>query len=144
QLARLSGLFAAIGAVKTSLGLIAATVVVYDRDGCEIPPHCRLHLGEVVPESSVARENNDRPLRARGLCSYPSRKRPTKVPGAAHIALCRCAQIVETTHPHSGMAGIDDDDGIVGHMLGQLATDARRMNRHRIRFKHWLVFGAPF
>ena len=63
--------------------------------------------------------------------------------GAAHVALRRRAQIIHAAHPHAGMAGIHDHNRIVGHVSAQFAADARRMDRHGVRFKHRLVLGVP-
>src|SRR5262249_23107562 len=63
QRAAALGLLAAIDAVEAALRLVAAAVVVHDRDRIDLPAHGGLDLGDVIPEASVARERNDRPLR---------------------------------------------------------------------------------
>src|SRR5262249_55328386 len=126
QFARLRGLLTAIGTVEAALGLVAAAVVVDDGDGRNIPAHSGLYFADVIPEAGVAGENDDGPLRTRGFRPDAGGKCPAQVPGAAHVALRRCAQIVHAAHPHSGVAGVNHDDGVVGHVLAQLAADARR------------------
>src|SRR5690606_21498881 len=62
QLARLGGLLAAIGAVEAALGLVAAGIVVHDRDARDLPAHRGLQVADVVPEAGVAGEDHHRTL----------------------------------------------------------------------------------
>src|SRR5579862_955384 len=89
QLARLLGLLAPIGAVEAAFRLIAAAVVVDDRDGVNLPAYRRLDLGHVVPEPRIAGERHDRPPRRRAFGAEPGWKCPAEVAGAAQIALPR-------------------------------------------------------
>src|SRR5579875_546276 len=87
QFARFLCLRSAIGAVETALALIAATVVVDDRDRRDVPAHGRLDLGDMIPEARVAGENHDRSFRAGRLGADPRRKGPTEMTGTAYITL---------------------------------------------------------
>ena len=64
--------------------------------------------------------------------------------GAAHIALTRLRQVEHTAHPHSGVAGVDDDDGVIRHKPGQLVTKPLRPHRRRVGKKRRPIFLPPF
>src|SRR6478752_3956894 len=83
QFPRFDGLLAAVGSIETAFRLIAATVVVDDRDRRKIPTHCGFHFRDVVPEAGVTGENNHRTLLAGSLGAYARGKCPAKMAGAA-------------------------------------------------------------
>src|SRR5262249_15751204 len=58
---RLLGWRPAIDAIEAALGLVAARIVIDHRDGVDAPARGGLDLGDVVPETGVARERDDRP-----------------------------------------------------------------------------------
>jgi hypothetical protein len=41
------------------------------------------------------------------------------------------------------VAGVDDHDRVVRHVLGEIAAHARRMDRHLIRGEQRVVFRVP-
>src|SRR5215470_924478 len=132
QSAAALGLGAAIDAVEAALALVAAAIVVNDRDGVDVPAYRGLDLADVIPESGIACECYHRPLRARAFGAEPSREGPAQVAGAAHIALARARQIVHAAHPHASMTGVDHHDRIIGHMLRELAAQPLRTDWHRV------------
>src|SRR5262249_31388686 len=138
------GLLAAIDAVEAALGLVAAGVVVDHRDAVDAPAHRGLHFADVVPEAGVTSEHHDRTLRGAALGAEAGRERPAQMPGAAHVALLRRAQIVHAAHPHAGMAGVGHHDGVVGHVLAQFGADALGPDRHRVGGEERRIFLAPF
>src|SRR5438105_1250585 len=112
QLARLLGLRAAIDPIETALGLVVARIVVDESDRVDTPARRGLDLGNVVPQSSVAGEGDHRSIRARTFCTESGRKRPAEMAGAAQVALARAGKIVHSAHPHPGVTGIHDHNGI--------------------------------
>src|SRR5262249_31882782 len=64
---RVLGLRPAIDAVEAALRLVAARIVVDHRDGVDAPARGGLDLGDVVPETRVAREGDHRPI---GTCAF--------------------------------------------------------------------------
>src|SRR5262249_46815621 len=143
QFARLLGLLAAIDAIEAALRLIAAGIVVDHRHGVDVPACRRLDFCDVIPEASIARESHDRPFGTSAFGAETGRKSPTQMPGTANIALPRRSEIEHPAHPHPGMAGIDDDDRIIGNMPGELAAKSLRPHRHCIRGERGLIFVAP-
>ena len=65
------------------------------------------------------------------------------MPRTAHITLVRRVQIEHATHPHAAMAGIGNDDGIVGQMRTQLLADAFGTHRHRVGLEQGVKLAAP-
>src|SRR3954469_6396381 len=93
------GLLAAVDAVEAALRLVAARVVVDERDGVQLPAHRGLELADVVPEARVAGESDHRAVGARGLGAEAGGEGPAEVAGASHVALLHRAQVVHAAHP---------------------------------------------
>ena len=74
----------------------------------------------------------------------PAGKRPAEMAGAAHVALRRAGEVVHAAHPHAGMAGVDHDDGVVGHVAGEFGADALGPDRHGVGGQRGMVLGVPF
>src|SRR5436190_4141008 len=89
QLLGLLGLRAAIDAVETALGLIAARIVVDHRDRIDAPARRRLDLRNVVPKPGIAGEGDHRPLGATAFCAETGGKGPAEMAGATDVALAR-------------------------------------------------------
>ena len=132
------GLLAAIDAVEAALRLIAAAVVVDHGHRIDVPARRGFDLGDVIPEAGIAGEGHDRPVRAGAFGAESGRERPAEMAGAAHIALPRRGQIEHAAHPHAGMAGVDDDDGVVRHVPRQFVAQPLRPDRHRVGFERGL------
>src|SRR5664280_1956365 len=143
QFARLFGRSAAVGAVETALRLVAAAIIVDDRDGVDIPANCRFDLGDVIPEPGIAGERHDRAIRTGTLRTEPCRKCPAEMAGAAQVPLIWALEIVHPAHPHSGVTGVDDNDGVVGRMLGELVAQPLWPDRNWIGCQGGLVFFPP-
>src|SRR5262249_20808067 len=118
------GLLTAIDTIEAALRLVAAAVVVDNRDRIDLPAHGSLDLGDVIPEAGVARERHHWPFRHRAFGAEAGRERPAEMAGTAHVALARAREIVHPAHPHAGVSGVDHHDGVVGHVPAELAAQA--------------------
>src|SRR5262249_43512988 len=73
-----SGWRPAIDAVDPALRLVAARIVVDHRHGVDAPAGGGLDLGDVVPETRVAREGDHRPIGTCAFCAEACRERPAE------------------------------------------------------------------
>src|SRR5262249_51840514 len=124
QLACLLGLLTSIGAVEAALGLVSAGVVIDDDHRVDLPADSGFDFADVIPEASVSREDDDRPVGASALRAEARWKSPAEVSGASYVVLGRRAQVVESAHPHPRVASVHDDDGIIRQVPGELAAYA--------------------
>src|SRR5262249_56034908 len=93
-------LCAAVNAVELALRLVAARIVVDDRDRVDAPAHRRLDLADVIPEARVSSEHHHRTLRRAAFRPEPGRKCPAEMAGAPDVILARPGSIVHSPHPH--------------------------------------------
>src|SRR5215831_4112019 len=144
QLACLLGLLTSVGAVEAALGLVSAGVVIDDGHRVDFPADRGLYFADVIPEAGVSCEDDDGPVGASAFRTEARGKSPPEVSGAAYVALGRRAQVIESAHPHPRVAGVHDDDGIIRHVLGELAAYAFGPYRNGVGPEHRLVFRIPF
>src|SRR5215468_6686832 len=103
---RFGGLTAAIGAIKSTLRLITPRIVVDHGDGIDVPTHGRFDFSDVIPESGIAGECHDGPLRCGTFGAEAGRECPAEMAGATHITLGRRQQSKHPAHTHAGMSSI--------------------------------------
>ena len=104
---------AVIGGGEDAVLLIERIVVVDDRDRRDVAAYRGLELLQVIPETAIAGEADDRPLRHGAFRADRRREAPAERAGAADEIPVLAVDPQLLRDPHRRVAGIADDEGIV-------------------------------